>query len=307
MINKNDESAIVNDLLKFLLCELKQRNMPISHFRLQKTVFKIKMELGEDHPLYEKLPFYWYNHGPFSEIVGNEFKKICDNYCYNPSSNTIALDNQFRGFSNKNDLIGKYPNIKDISDDIFSDSNFFLKRFDEKIYIDYAPYSFMHPFKYVLFETTRNEVLYNDLSPDGYLEVYLNCLCQLPYDDLLSDFFILFSRIYSRLDLLNRANQFMRHWNLIKDVVQESWFTFASGIRILFHDSFYDCEIDSWKRMFDANMADLEKSINLLEDETNFIFDDSFNGFNEDSFSGFDDDPFKKGIYEATIGNYLRE
>lgn len=294
------EEEIASDLIKFLLCELKKRNMPISHLKLQEIIFKIKMELGKDHPLYEKLPFYWYEEGPFSEIVAEEFKKICDKHCHKLSSDEMV--SYFRELSNKNNLIENYPAIKDISDDVFKNRDFFLNRFDEEIYINYAPYSFMHPFK-LLFEATINENFY--LSSDKYLKTYLNCICQLPYDDLLSDFFILFSRTYSRLELINRANQFMNHWNLIRALIQQSWFCFARGIRILFHDKFYDCKIDAWKCEFDENMRDLERSLNLFEEDTNFVFDDSFNGFSE-NFRGFDDDSFKKGIYEATIGTYLK-
>ena len=300
MHNENETFSIVDDLLKFLLSELKQRNMPISHFRLQKTVFKIKMELGEDHPLYEELPFYWYYHGPFSNIVGNEFLKIKENYCYNYSSNTIFLDNDFISeFSIKNNLIEKYPNIKDISNDIFSDSNLFFNRFDEEIYIDYAPYSFMHPFKYIIFETTRDDDLLYNLSPDKYLDNYYDCLSQLPYDDLLNDFFVLFSRLFSRLELINNENQFINCWKIMRNPIQDSWFTFASGVRINFHDSFYDSKVNDWKRKFDENMLDLNRSINLLEDKTNFILDDSFKDFNLDSF--------ERGMYDATFGNYLRD
>lgn len=300
MFNENEAFIIVDDLIKFLLCELRQRKMPISHFRIQKTIFKIKMELGKNHPLYENLPFYWYNHGPFSNIVGNEFMEIKENYCHNYSSNTIFLDNDFfNKFSTKNSLIEDYPIIKNISEDIFKDPNLFFNRFDEEIYIDYAPYSFMHPFKYILFETTRDDDLLYNLSPDKYLDVYYNCLSQLPNDNLLNPFSELFSRLFSRLELINDENQFMNCWKILQNPIQDSWFTFASGIRIKFHDSFYDNQLKDWQMKFDKNILELNKSINFLEDKTNFILNDSSNEPNPDSF--------ERGIYDATIGNYLRD
>ena len=63
-MNKSESYRAVNDLLKFLLCKLKENEIAISHLKIQKTVFKIKKELGETHPLYDNLPFYWNEHGP---------------------------------------------------------------------------------------------------------------------------------------------------------------------------------------------------------------------------------------------------
>ena len=77
---RNNSFEITNDLLKFLLCELKERDMPISHYRIQKTVFKIKMGLGENHLLYENLPFYWYEHGPFSNVLASSFFNLTNKY-----------------------------------------------------------------------------------------------------------------------------------------------------------------------------------------------------------------------------------
>ena len=49
------------------------------------------------------------------------------------------------------DLIDEYPIINSISDRIFKDQNVFFNKFDEDIYLDYGPFPFMHPFKYVLY------------------------------------------------------------------------------------------------------------------------------------------------------------
>lgn len=89
IVNKNKSYEIVNDLLKFVLCELKETKIAISHYRIQKTVFKIKKELGQDHPMYENLPFYWYEHGPFSNVVAKQFNALKNNNCNPYSSNTI--------------------------------------------------------------------------------------------------------------------------------------------------------------------------------------------------------------------------
>ena len=110
ILNKNRHYNVVNDLLKFVLCELKEKNMSISHFRIQKSIFKIKMELGQDHPLFDYLPFYWYEHGPFSNVVSKQFKELKNNNCIQYSSHTVFLDDKsFKEFSQGNSLIDQYP------------------------------------------------------------------------------------------------------------------------------------------------------------------------------------------------------
>lgn len=100
----DDVKNTVSDLMDYLLCELKSRNMPVSHFNMQKLIYKIKMELGDDHELYSKLPYYWYLKGPYSDVVCevfDDFHPKCvpieesfllkDNVFYNYGSLTSKL------------------------------------------------------------------------------------------------------------------------------------------------------------------------------------------------------------------------
>ena len=209
ILDKNKSYEIVNDLLKFLLCEFKENRIAISHFRIQKTVFKIKKELGENHPLYEYLPFFLYEHGPFSIVVAKQFNELKNNNCDYYSSKTVFLnDESLNKFSHSFKLINNYPSIKEISQEILKDKNDFLNRFDETIYVDYAPFSFMYTFKYKLFEQSGNGDFIYSGDYDSYFDSFHVCLSNLPYDDLLNPFSILFSRLFSRLELINDENQF---------------------------------------------------------------------------------------------------
>ena len=299
-MNKDKSYDVVNDLLKFVLCELKEKNMSISHFRIQKTIFKIKMELGLDHPLFDYLPFYWYEHGPFSNVVSKQFRQLKNNNCAQHSSHTVFLDDKsFNEFSQGNNLIDQFPIINTISDKIFADSNSFFNKFDEDIYLDYAPFHFMHPFKYVLYENTRDDDLFSSLVPDNYLNVFYDCLSDLPYDNLLVDFSVLFSRIFSRLELLNDENQFLNNWGYIIQPVQLSWLTFARWVRIPNHDTFYNDDIGSWKYELENHIKILNKSVDKFEDKTENIFNNS-------SYAP-DYDSFEDKMMNATIGNYLKD
>lgn len=125
--NENNFHEIAYDLLKFLLCQLKEKNIAISHSKMQKTVFKIKMELGCNHPLYSQLPFYWAKEGPFSSIVAQVFSKLRNDNCNHFSSNTVFLDDDYYvDFSTNNTLIDEFPQIKKLSSKITDDK--YLKK-----------------------------------------------------------------------------------------------------------------------------------------------------------------------------------
>ena len=291
ILNTDKSYYVVNDLLKFVLFKLKEKNMPISDFGIQYSVFKIKMELGKNHPLYDYLPFYWYEQGPFSDVVSKQFKQI-------KSSNPYSfLDDESLNKFSQNQLINQYPQIHNISDRIFADSNSFFNKFDEDIYLNYAPFPFMHQFKYVLYETTRDDELFSSLVPDDYLNVFYDCLSDLPYDSLLVDFSVLFSRLFSRLELMNDENQFLNNWEYIIKPVQLSWLTFARWVRIHNHDTFYNEYIDTWKNELENHVKLLNNSVDKFEDKTENIFNNS-------SYTP-DYDSFEDKMLNATIGKYL--
>ena len=294
-LNKNESDAIINPLLKFLLCELKEKKMSITHFRIQKV-----MELGKNHPLYSNLPFYWFEHGPFSNVVSKQFRELKNDNCTQYSPHTVFLDDEsYNKFCQESNLIDEYPIINDITDRIFKDPNVFFNKFDEDIYLDYAPFPFMHPFKYVLYETTGDDDLFSSLKSDKYLDVFHDCLSQLPYDDLLVDFSVLFSRLFARLELIKDENQFLNAWAYIIPPVQLSWFTFARWVRIYKHDSFYNDKIDSWKIDLEKSIKHLNNSVDKFEDKTENI---SVNSTYDNDY-----DSFEYKLLNATIGNYLKD
>lgn len=298
-MNKNRSNTVVNDLLKVLLCELKEKEIAISHFRIQKTVFKIKKELGENHSLYEDLPFYWYEHGPFSNVVAKQFNILKKNNCNSFSSNTVFLnDDSQKKFLDEQKLITDYPEIKQITNKIFEDKNDFLNKFHEDIYRDYAPFHFMHEFKFNLFEPITSDDFIYSVDYENYLNTFYDCLSNLPYDNLLNNFSVLFSRLFTRLDLLNDENQFSNCWDYISTPVQHSWHTFARWISIYAHDDYYNNNVANWKKDLNIRIGNFNDSINYLENKTDHILN---NNSREDLTS------FDEKIYNATIGNYLKE
>ena len=90
----------------------------------------------------------------------------------------------------------------------------------------------MHTFKYDLYELSRNDDFIYSGEYDNYLDNIHDCLSNLPYNNLLNDFSILFSRLFSRLELINDENQFFNCWAYIAGSIQQSWITFARWVSI---------------------------------------------------------------------------
>ena len=88
---------------------------------------------------------------PFSDVIARQFNILKHENCTSHSSNTVFInEDSLNKFSHEPNLVSKYPKIRQISQKIFKDKNNFLNQFDEDIYMDYAPFRFIHTFKYDL-------------------------------------------------------------------------------------------------------------------------------------------------------------
>ncbi|WP_298525480.1 hypothetical protein [uncultured Methanobrevibacter sp.] len=278
MTQHENKYVITNDLLKFLLYQLKEKNIAISHYRLQKMIFKIKKELGCDHPLYKQLPFYWAEEGPFSSVVAQIFSRLKKNNCYPFSTNSFFLnDESYMSFSSNKNIIEEFPEIEREIHKILSNTNSFFNKFDEDIFIDYAPYPIMHPFKYILFDIAKNEELLYSITPKNYLNVFYNCLSGMTNEKIDDEFLVLFSRLFSRLELIDNENKFRECWQCVRIPMELSWRTFARGISINFHDDFYNNIIPTWEQDHTENIKRLTKSIEFVEEKTGNIINSSSN------------------------------
>lgn len=45
-------------------------------FNILKILFKLKKELPDNNPLKENIPYYWYLHGPYSDVVDHDLKSL---------------------------------------------------------------------------------------------------------------------------------------------------------------------------------------------------------------------------------------
>lgn len=283
----------VTDLIGYLLYELKSRNMPVSEFNMQKLVFQIKMDLGKDHELYPKLPFYWYLKGPYSDVVSQSFNSFTGQ-CNLIGDSILYEDNIFRNYNRNDSLISQFREIEDISCNIMSDDDFFYNHLDKEIYRQYAPYGFMYSYKYEIYDVAKGVVTV-DFDVDNFIDIMYHCEGNLPVDSYFNEFNSLYANLSLNLDLIYAAGNFNRYWYFLQKPIISIWETFAKGVRVKIKDNFYDDNVKLWDIEFKNSLNDLSKLIN----ETKTFID--FNDYGDEDYTSED-----IKLLNATIGSYLR-
>ena len=270
-------SKTMDELMEYLLFEVKSRSLPTDEFRMQKLIFKIKMELGEDHELYPLLPFYWYVKGPYSEVATVSYEKKL------PQINTF-----------KRAILKDYPEIEDISDNILEKREYFINEIDRDIYMQYAPYKFMYLYKYKIYNVAKasDEV---DFDVEGLIDEIYVCEGNLAKEEYFFDFNTNFAKLSIYLELIRKAGNFEKYWNFLQKPVTLTWKTFAKGVRIYFKDDYYNDNVEQWDKEFEASLNEL--SALVKKTKTLINFDD----YPKNNYTAKE-----VNMLDSTIGAYLR-
>ena len=292
MVKNSEVSQYVDNLMEFLFNKLYEKDMYISQTRMQKFIFKIKMELTNDHELYDKLPYYWYYYGPFSEVVKDSFINIANSYCESTREKTYILNQKYANLNN-NTLIKKFSEIEDITDKILKNEYDFYNNLIEPIYKNYAPYKCMHEFKYTIFDTADKFRNPDNINIDKYIDTIYDCEARLPIDDYFNDFTEIYSQFSTNLDLINRKDKFSENWIRLRYPICELWKSFAKGVRVNSKDNYYDYKTKSWDLEFKNKL----KMLSILVNDTEKLTKINRIGHYTDS---------QKRILNSTIGNYLK-
>ena len=257
-------SAEIDELMKYLLSELKIRKMPITKFRMLKLIFKIKKELGEDCDLYSKLPYYWYFFGPYSTEVVDSFNVLglnCDK-----KNNSLILKDSFLKEFKDNTLVLNYPEIENITNNILKDQNTFYNNLEKTIYEDYAPFDIMYPFKFDIYDVANEKRSTKYFNTDSYVKNIFKCESKLPCDKYYNDYNDLFSKFATYIDLINEENNFENYWSLLREPIEELWKTFTKGVRVQFKDEFYNLNEKLWDLKFKNSLNELSVTINQTKE-----------------------------------------
>ena len=220
---------------------------------LQHTVFKIKMDLGKNHPLYDCLPYYWSYCGPYNEVLSNLFLSECnviDDYSQIDKSIFNIIDN----YSSLTEDIFKY----------------------------YAPFDFMHTFKFDIFNPTQDSIF--NLNGDDYIKSFRYCKLQMGSIKDMQDFTLIFIKFTRQIDFINDSNLIAEKWNELKKPIRNLWFTFARGLRCLIHDDYYNYELNNWINIYKSSVKKLNSQVNSFINMSNGWIDFSqYGGLDDES------------------------
>lgn len=283
-----DVKNTVTDLMGYLLYELKSRNMPVSHFNMQKLIYKIKMELGDDHELYSKLPYYWYLKGPYSDVVCEVFDDFHPK-CVPIEESFLLKDNVFYNYGS---LTSKFDDVKDRLDGILQNKDFFYNELDKDIYRNHAPYRFMLPYKYEIYNVAKSMESAN-FDVDEFMFKFFDCESKLPIEEYFNEFKSCYSNLSSNMNLIKSAGKFNEYWVELRKPIQLIWETFAMGVRVIFKDNYYNNLTEQWNSEFKNSLNNLEKAI----DKTELLI-------NSKDYSRKDYTSKQKKLLDLTLGNF---
>ena len=268
--------------LIFQICKIK--NAKPSKTTIHKVLFILKSELPESNKIKGELPFYWYKYGPFSEVVANSINDVLPEY--NPPLEMEILSPDFE-FPYSDDFEEAVHLLKDLLPSV---NIYNPKPFIDEIYRRDAPCRFIPLFKLDFIEPLNK---YKDLlgASQTTLEMFdkahkydelgrlednlYACEACLPSDSIFDSFNEAFSsyattvpRIFDHIKNENLdLDDSYYHIDTIVNESEKTWYTFTDGIRILYHDSYYDQEVSVWREKYKKSLYLYKQSVESFYDE----------------------------------------
>lgn len=227
-----------NKIVKALITRIfMNKDILLTRLKIHKILFKLKVELPEYNTMKDYLPFYWYDHGPYSEVIDNNINDLVDNGYLTayPEEDYILLgiadifpnmetgikphcdfalitDKATKELTTRREYRIDIPNIDDFEYAVkrityinkYTMYNF--KPFVRDIYLKYEPYVFMHTFNLDFRDQLEVFKIYlgrKQRTLDEYLYKYpeVDRLEDILYDceaDIpLEDLFIPFNNLFS--------------------------------------------------------------------------------------------------------------
>ncbi len=227
--------------------------------QIQKLLFKLKQELPENDYLKRVLPYYWYDNGPFSEIVANGITQMI----YEERVKQIDAD----GYKLLELNRSKVPVAEEgIEPEIYEALEIILEQHDpshpqpliDEVYWKYAPRKFIPLFAIAFQRAFRHHMMTKNIEELLSLEdVLYECEATLPLEPFFESYNELFSLFVSYTSLLfDEARDGGRSvgFSLTDRVAASLWARFAKGVRVLpdGHDGFYDNKLQRWLSRFNT-------------------------------------------------------
>ncbi len=244
---------------------MEKKKFPISETKLQKILYKVKMTMSDDNPLKGSIPYYWYLHGPYSTYLKDQKEKMITEG--NISSRSISEGTVFTAssmrlvnHSDNSELLEARKIIDEILDESSSTST---QSIMDDVYRNLSPSKFYLSFKNEFQASLKS--FFDDPSKRQTSEQLLDMLEKsfgdLPNATLFRNYKYLLRDFTELLSHILKNDSLKEYSSILKSIVKTIFETFAFGIRIKFHDEYYDGEIESWTNEFNNSVIDLESKI----------------------------------------------
>jgi len=248
---------------------------------IHKILFKLKKELPKNEYIQEILPYYWYFHGPYCEVISQSIEKLKSDKSLIKKDDVLFLN---------------YEKVRkedyDLDDEPAKKVKSILKHFNpansspfiEKIYKSYAPWPFIPAFKIDFLKALvgyESNLSSGKNSLDYYSEssvlrdALFECETELLPHALFDKFNTLFSsfvtdalRVFKYVKEVDNnvslSNKIL-NLNKVSNMAEFSvWNTFAYGIRIIEHDEPYAGEERKWKNEYAKRLSALSPQIRIF-------------------------------------------
>jgi len=258
-------------------------DLKLSKTAIHKILFMVRATLPENDPDRKHLPFYWYNYGPYSEVVESSIEAL----------KTQGLLREEKTQTGKSLLVlNRHPlDPLCVHEDAPSVIGRIVREIDpynmevfvHRIYRDYAPYEFMPRYKVDFFvsfkgyrashpegQYTLNQFLNESATPDlDRLEDALyDCEAVLAEESLFEKFNDEFTTYVSGAGKafdIARRDEAGAH-PIIEATYASAgdlWYTFARGVRIpdRGHDEYYNGRLGQWEREYRESLLTLAPKV----------------------------------------------
>jgi hypothetical protein len=238
-------------------------NVKLTKTAIHKILFKLRTDLPVGHQVRTCLPFYWYNHGPFSEVVGSVIDEMKDNNSLDEEEDQNGYALLFPARNVLNDS-GIFSEVNEKLSTIVQSVNVYrLDSFVDRIYRENAPYEFMPLYKLDFLKNLEDAIFHitsdstNNQQINRLENVLFECEASLVDEPLFRDYNQKFSNFTSSMErsfTLIRAGESCSKpvAQIIQMPAVEVWYTFACGVRILepAHDQYYNDKLPVWRTEF---------------------------------------------------------
>jgi len=239
---------------------------------IHKILFKLTNENKDDSILFDSVPFYWYNHGPFSETVAKSLDKLLElNILHihetDDDSKFYTLKKKVKNLNQIEDykdyissLIKKFGVLE--SDKLVMDVYYKDKPYD---FIPAYKKEFLEPIEKKLKVINNEEDFYDIISLSNLIDNCYNCEEKLPFEPIYKGFNEQFSIFSSILDKLYEEIDFNR-FIITFNAIDEFWYTFAQALRITQHHDFYSNKLDRWTSFYYRKLKESKGTIKNLKE-----------------------------------------